>query len=290
MLRTVAVVVAVVLFLALFVFGWDKSWSYVKGTQRVVNEEVDSRAPMRLEVARVKSLIDKQNQIILEHEDKILNLESRRQATAKLIAEAQEKLSNETELLRRIKALLDENREEYQIGRVVYSRAEVSNDSLQRLEAVKKMQETTAFHENLLADLDVATKQGRTSLTEARQHLVELKNAVARLEVRDSNAELRLEVARLTNAVAGAPLTADSELEKAYRNLESRVAQKENQAGAKLTELQGQFRIDYSGAIATRDASAEIGKLLESTGSAKHAPDALQTRPSAADSLQELNQ
>lgn len=289
MLKKVIIAIAIVSALMLLVFGWDKSWSYVKGTQQVINEEADNQAPMRLERARITALIQKKNEEILSYEDKICDLEARRSATARSVAGAQKKLQAEKNLLKRIKGLLDEKNKQYTIGRNTYTYAEVNADALERLEAVKRMQENVAFNQTLLADLDKAIKQGRGSLGEARKRLVELRNGIERLEARNANADVRLEVARLTNAVAGAPLSADSELEKAVRNYDRRVGQKERRAESRLHASSGQFRIDYSAAMVTQDAAAEIEQLLNEGSRDTVVNPAPQTRPSAADALDELD-
>ena len=287
MLKKAIIAVGVIFVLMLLVFGWEKSWSYVQGTKQVLNDEADDRTPMKLESARITALIQKENETVLSYEDRICDLEARRDATARSIGEANRKLAAEMDLLKRIKALLDEKRDKYTIGRNTYTYAEVNADALERLEAVKRMQEGIAFNETLIADLDTAIKQGRGSLGEARKRLVELKSGVARMEARNANADVRLEVAKLTNSIAGAPLSADSELEKAVRNYDRRVGQKERRAESRLNASNGQFRIDYSAAMVTQDASTEIGQMLGETPQETDVPPVPTTRPSAADALQE---
>jgi hypothetical protein len=286
MWKQVLIVIAVVAGLALLVFGWDKSWSYVKGTQQVVNEEVDERSPMRFENARITSLIEKENSNVLTYEDRICDLEARRDGAARAVAEGQKRLQAEGDLLKRIKGLLDEKRERYVIGPCQYTYAEVNADALERLEALKRMQEDITFNESLVRDLDTSIKQGRGSLAESRKRLVELNHAMVRLEARNANADVRLEVAKLANAIAGAPLAADSELEKACHNYERRVAQKERRAESRLAAGKGQFRIDYSAAMVTQDASAEIAHLLGGKAPEAVPAEAPKSKPSAADALE----
>ena len=203
MLKKIIIAAAVVLVLAIVIFGWPKTWSYLCGTQQILNEEVDDRTPMRLESARITALIQKENEAVLSYEDSICDLEARRDSTMRAIEEARKKLQAEMDLLKRIKALLDEKREQYTIGRNTYTYAEVNADALERIEAVKRMQEDIAFKQSLVNDLDRAVKQGRGSLADAHKRLAELNNAMERLHARDANADVRLQVAKLTNAIAG---------------------------------------------------------------------------------------
>jgi len=282
--------IAVVAVLAVLVFGLEKSWSYIEGTKQVINEEVDDRAPMRLESARVTSLVRKENEDVLAYEDKLCDLEARRDATARAVEEGRKRLQAEMDLLGRIKALLDEKRDQYVIGRNTYTYAEVNADALERLEGVKRMEEAITFNESLIRDLDQAIKQGRGSLAESRKRLAELKSAMTRLETRNTNADLRLEVAKLANAIAGAPLSADSELEKAFQNYERRVAQKERRAEARLVASNGQFRIDYSAAMVTQDAAGEIGRFLDAGRSQDPAVTSPDSKPSPVGVMENTGQ
>jgi Skp family chaperone for outer membrane proteins len=287
MLKKIIIAVGILFALAVVVLGWEKTSSYVIGTGRVLNQEADDRAPMRLERARIEALIQKERENVLAFEDKVADLEGRRDATARGIEEAKKRLEADMNLLKRIKALLDEKRDQYCIGRQTYTYAEVNADALERVQEVERMQEVVAFNDSLLADLDAALKQGRSGLGESHKRLAELKNGVARLEQRNVNAEIRLQVAQLTNAIAGAPLSADSELEKAVRNYERRVSAKERSATTRFLAGMGQFRIDYSPAIVTQDASVEIGRMLGEAGQERPLPAAPQRRPSAVDVIQD---
>ncbi len=290
MLKKVVIAVVILFVLAVIVLGWDKTTSYISGTRQVLHQEVDDRTPMRLEKARIEVLISQEQAKLVAFEDKVAELEGQRDIAARSVEEARRDLAAEMELLKRIKALLDEEREHYTIGRATYSFAEVNADALERLQQVERMQEAIAFHESLLTDLDAAIRQGASSLGEARKRLTELKNGLARLEQRNVNAEIREQVAQLANAVAGAPLSADSELEKAMRNYERRIGAKERRATARLSTGMGQFRIDYSSAMVTQDAASEIDRLLSAGSAAKPVAEARQARPLLGEVLEDMQE
>jgi len=290
MWKGILVGIAVVAVLAVMVFGLEKSWSYIEGTKQVINEEVDDRAPMRLESARVTALVRKENEDVLAYEDKLCDLGARRDAAARAVEEGRKRLQAEMDLLGRIKALLDEKRDQYVIGRNTYTYAEVNADALERLEGLKRMEEAIAFNESLIRDLDQAIKQGRGSLAESRKRLAELKSAMTRLETRNTNADLRLEVAKLANAIAGAPLSADSELEKAFQNYERRVSQKERRAESRLAAGHNQFRIDYEAAMVTQDAAGEIGRFLDAGRSQDPTATSPDSKPSPVEVMENTGQ
>jgi hypothetical protein len=279
------IAVGVVMVVTLLVFGWEKSWSYVQGTRSVLNQEADAGTPIKLESARIAALVQKESDAILAREDKICDLETRRRSMAQTVEEGKKGIRSEMAVLRQVKILLDEKKPEYQIGRATFTYAEVNSDALDRVATVRRMQEGIAADEVLLADLDGAIKQGYSSLNDARKRIVELKNGMARLEARNANAEVRLELAKLTNVVAGDQLTADSELKKAVQNFENRVAQKERQAVVRLNGANRQFRIDYSAAMVTQEATTEIERVLTNDATSKPTPPAPAAPRSASEAL-----
>ena len=289
MLKKVLVGGGAVLLLAVFVFGWERTVSYVDGAREYANTELDDKVPMDLEASRIQVLIRKENEWIISYEDKVADLEGRRDGATRKIDEAKRQLVRQVATLQRVKTLLDQKKARYTIGGDSYSFAEVNNDALKRLKDVKTIQETIAFHESLVRDLDVVVKQGRGNLAECHKKLVELASAMERLEAKDANADVRLELAKLANSLSGAPLVANSELEKAYRNYQRRVEQKERRATSRLSAGKAAYRIDYDAAFVTEDASSEIGKLLAGPTEASRPPvEAPVQKPDATDALENV--
>ena len=279
----------VVLLLAVLVFGWERTVSYVEGAREYANKELDDKVSMDFEASRIQTLIRKENEQILSYEDKVADLEGRRDGAIRKIDEAKKQLARKTATLRRIKTLLDQKKAQYTIAGHRYRFAEVNNDALQRLKGVETLQEAVAFHESLVSDLDAAVKQGRGNLGECHKKLVELTSAMERLEAKNANADVRLEVAKLANSLSGAPLAASSELEKAFRNYERRVGQKERRATSRLNAGKAAYRIDYDAAFVTEDASSEIGKLLAGPIDASSIPvDTPVEKPSASEVLESV--
>ena len=281
----------VVVLLSVFVLGWDKAVSYVDGAREHANKELDDKVPMDFEASRVQALIRKENQKILAYEDRVYDLESRRDGSASKIDDAKKQLARETATLQRIKALLDQKQPKYVIGGKNYSLAEVGHDALQRLKDVKSLQETISFHESLVTDLDTAAKQGRGNLAECRKRLVARTSEMERLKARNLNADVRMEISRLANSLADAPLAGSSELEKAFQNYDRRVRAKERRAASRLNAGKANYRIDYDAAFVTEDASAEIGKFLAGPANMSQAPAAAPVeKPSAVEALEDAGQ
>ena len=265
-MKTLIMAVGIVAVLALLVFGGEKTWSYLKGGRQVINEEVDKNSPMPLEAARVKSLVDTEANRILEYEDKVADLQARANSAERTIQDLGQKVESETVLLKKIKGMLELKQEKYNIGGRSYTFAEVNADALARLESVRGMQESIRLQESLLTDLEKAAKTGIGNLAVARKNQMELTNKISQLEARNSNADLKMEVANLTGAVGSSPFSPSSELEKSFRNYETRVAQKERRAESRLTMSAGNSgapKIDYSTSVVTQDASKEISSFLE---------------------------
>jgi chromosome segregation ATPase len=256
------VVLAVLVALVIGVFGWDKAQSYGKAIPVTIQQQVDNKTPMVLEKNRIQVLIGKANSDILIHQDKICELQARRDTLGREIDCATRKLCGEMELLKRIKEMLAEKCESYVIGCRTYSFAEVNSDALERVKTVERLQEDITFRKSLGEDLDRGIRQGQDNLVQTRKQLAELRNLVERLETREATANIRLELARLTDAATGSPLSQDSELEKAIANYTQRITHKERQAEFSLTNGNGQSRIDYTKTIVSQDAIGEIDKIL----------------------------
>jgi hypothetical protein len=258
----IVVVLAILVALVVGVFGWDKTRSYADAIPVTIQQKVDDTTPMVLEKNRIIVLIDQANKDILLHQDKICDLQARRDTLGREIDCATRKLCGEMELLKRIKEMLAEKCEKYQIGCKTYSLDEVNIDALERVKMVERLQEDIRLRKSLGEDMDRAIQQGQDNLVQSRKKLAELRNMLELLETREVTANIRLELARLTDSATGAPLSQDSELEKAIANYTQRIAKKERLAESHLTNGSGQARIDYTKVLAHQDAEKEIDRLL----------------------------
>jgi chromosome segregation ATPase len=252
----VAIASVVVIIAAAVVFGGEKLWSYARGGSAVLNHQLDTSTPTALEVARIRVLIDSQGQKIQKYDETLLDLQSRADAAARNIEALDNRLGGERQLLQQVKSMLDRGESVYLIGTRQYTREQVNTDALARLEQCKQMQEELAFQSALKGDLDAAIDQGRRNMADARRQHGQLTNQLARLEARDANADVRAEIAALTGAVQGAPVGQSSELERAFLNLERRVALKERRILAAGGNVQAAMLIDYSATHLPDDAAA----------------------------------
>ena len=291
MVKKLIVGFIIVFSLSVIVLGWDKTVSYFEGAKEQANKELDEKVPMEFESSRIQALIRTENERIFDYEDRIGDLEGRQDSAKRKIDDAKKQLAGQMATLKKIKTLLDQKEEKYKIGNNIYSFAEVNNDALSRLKDVSNLKETIAFHESLVNDLDGAIKQGRGNLGECRKKLVELTTTVESLKARNANADIRMEVASLANSLAGAPLAADNELEKAFRNYERRVSQKESRATSRLNSGKANYRIDYDTAFVTEDAATEIGKFFGQDLSVDEVTVATPVdKPNVAIAIEEINQ
>ncbi len=285
-MKSIVIVASIVLVLGLVVLGGEKTWSYAKGGQRMINEKVDQTSPMPLEAARIRALMDRENERVLQYEDKVLDLQGRAEATQKSVAEFTKKLDGEKQLIEQIGTLLAKRQERYLIGGHEYSLAEVNSDALGRVEACKKTQEDIEFQKSLLHDLNLAVEQGRQSLGEAKKKYTELGGQLARLETRNANADIRMEVATLTNSLTSAPVSGNSALEDAFKNYERRVAQKERRAVSRLAATNAPHLINYDSNMVTQDAVPEIDRFLKSSSAQPPSSQTPETKPPASDAVQ----
>lgn len=288
MLKKILIGVVIVFSLSIIVLGWDKTVSYVEGGREHTNKELDKKVPLEFEVSRAQALMRKETDRISGYECKLADLAGRRDLTSRKIKEVQAQLVGKKATLRKIMTLLEQKKEQYQIGPNVYTFAEVNNDALARLQDVRKMEENVAFHESLVHDLDGAIKQGRSNLVECRSKLAELNSKIEHLRVRNTNANIRGEVAKLANSLVGAPLLADSELEKVTANIERQVVTNERRVEARLNSGKANYKIDYDAVFMLEDAATEIGNYLGQASTDNISAVTPVDKPSAAEAIAEV--
>ena len=264
MLRNVLIGIAILAVLCVLVFGAERTWSYVKGGQKVITGGVDGNIPMPIEIGRAEALIESQGDSLFAYEDKVADLEGKANVQRRTITDLEEELAEEKRLLKVIKGRLDEKQETYTIGGHTWSFAQVSNDAIARVRHCCKMNEQLAFHRSILRDLEAGASQGGQNLAEARKQLVDLRHGLEQLKTRETNAAIRAEIASMANALNAGPFGPNSELENVMQNIERRVASQERRAEARLSPTQSGSMIDWHAEVVTEDASAEIGRLLES--------------------------
>ena len=262
-MKNILIVLAAVFVAAVVVLGGEKTLSYLRGGRILASEHVDANSPMRLEAARVRALLDGSRQKAVAYEDRVFDLQGRAETSSQTVASLRAKLADEKRALEKARGLLAEARESYVISGRTYSHNEVSADAMKRIEECRRLEQDIAFQESLARDLAQGQEQGRKNLSEARRSLKQLETELARLETRNVNADVRLEIAALANGVSGAPIGAESsELDRAFKNYERRVSQKERQAASRLATANTAHMIDYSESTAPADTPAAITAFL----------------------------
>lgn len=260
------------------VFGAEKTWSYLTAGREAIQDEVGRSAPMGLEATRIRALIQAKNDEILRHEEKVADLQSRAEAAAKTLEETRRKLEAERGLLARIKEMLDSRQDRYTVGGNTYTHAEINADAIARVDACRKLQADIDEQSLALSELRKAVGQGQATAGDARHKLKELAQALNRMEARNANADLRLELAQITAGITATPVGQNSELERAVNNYERRVAGKERRASVGLGVGESAL-INYDKTAVAQDASVEIERFLTPRQAPPTSPAT--TRPSA---------
>lgn len=110
MIKKIVIGICIVFLLCVFVLGWGKTVSYVDGAREQANKELDDNVPMNFESSRIQALINKESERIFKYEDRVAELEGRRDSTAKKIQGANKELADHLSTLSKIKILLDQKR------------------------------------------------------------------------------------------------------------------------------------------------------------------------------------
>lgn len=258
----------------ILVLGFGKVSSYLKGGRALINDKLDKSTPMEFEAARVQELIAAKERELSQYDDKLAEIEYQRAQTGRRISEVQKKLDDEKKVLAHIGKLLEDKRDVYTINGHDYSSTQVNSDAKARVERAKQLGNSLADYGRMLKEQEQAINVARQNLGNARNKVASLKTEFQQLQMRNTNADLRLEMARMVGDLGQTPEVA-GELLKAKENYERRVASAERAADRSLAGPSSNGGIDYSAVVESGDAKAEIDAFLKGT------PAASTTRPSA---------
>ena len=260
-LKKLILTIIVLVFVACALFGIEKSWSYVRGGGRAVNQQVDARMPMSFESARIEELVAGKQREIEGQDAALAEIKCQITENERRTNDLRRRLGHEKELLAHVRTLLEQKRDQYVIGGRNYTFAQINADALRHIEDVRRLAEEIASNDALLQETRQQADAGRQTLASKRQELAQLQREFETLQVRNTVADMRLELSSLRDRLVSFNV-GSGELEKAFLNYQRRVAVKEHQADDRLGREGAAGRIDYSAEVPAGDAISEINRVL----------------------------
>ena len=229
-IKTVGAVVASVMALAIFVYGWTNVRTSATAAARNLGREIEEAKPDVQLYAEIQVGLEDFDQQIRDYESRLSEVERKREDTSQQLTQLRRQLKNERRILAQAKTLLDEDHEYHFVNTRRYSRSEIHADALVRLEHCQQLDGKVRTVTQSLAQLDTAIAESRRILTEAQTarsaKLAELQTLQARLE----NAKLLDQVHELTDSMRISPRHVETELARRFDRFEERVERAERGA------------------------------------------------------------
>ena len=242
--------------------GFEKAGSYFWGAVHVANDKLDRNMPMDFEAARVTELMAAKERELTQYDDKVTEIEWQKSQTARRISEVKDQIEREKKVLARISEILSIKQEVYTVAGRQCTAVQVSTDAKTHLDRAKQLEVALADYNRLSGEQDRAVNAARQNLTEAKGKLVALKTQFQQLQMRNTSAELRLEVAKMVGDLNKSP-EVGGELARAKENYERRIALTERAADRALSTSTNSGTIDYIAESNNEDTKAEIDTYLK---------------------------
>ena len=245
-LTSIGKVVIVVAVLAVLLFGWGTVWSHVKAVQTESAAKISSVASDTHEAARIRVLLRESNEKILDHADKLADAEGHRARTQSEIASLQGEITKQKEILAKAKDLLSgAGGQMIDVNGKQYSRQQVEDDAVARVAHFKALIEKAKLKGQVIGRLDAAIRDGRTNLAKAKTMRQGNADGLKILEIRLQNARVIESVATFAQGLSEDPLGPQTELGKAFRSFEKRVASLERRNDVLSSENRDGLVVDY---------------------------------------------
>ena len=232
--------------LAILLLGWGTVWSHIKAVRVESAERISSVASDSHEANRIRVLLRASDDKILAHQDKLADLEHQRARIASEMVALRGRIANQREILVRARELLsDPGRGTMDVNGRLYTRQQVEEDAVARVSDLKALSANLQLQEQVIGRLDAALRDGQANLAKARQIREENVAQLNLLEIRLQNARVIESVATFAQGLDEDPLGPQSELGKAFRSFERRVASLERRNDGVTAEHRPGMIVDY---------------------------------------------
>jgi len=262
-------IILLVVFIGLI--GWGAAWSHLRAFQSESAEKLSSVASDSHEATRIRVLLRDCDEKILEHADKLAGAEGHRARTRREIVDLRDDKSREKRILKRAKELLsDTTQTRLNINGREYSLRQVEDDAVARVSNVKALDEKIALAEQVGSRLDMAIRDGEANLSKAKKLRQEMAERLNLLEIRLKSARVIESVAAFTEGLSENPIGPQTDLGKAFRSFEKRVASLERRNDVVSSGSRGGTIVDYE-STSTVSALQAIDEVLadETSGPGK---------------------
>lgn len=285
--KTIAIGLIGVTILTALILGPMKAWSHASALFSRINTGVDDITSDAQELARIQVLLRSQERNITAYQDRLAELDAQLESDETLLSQWNRELENQRDILSQERELLKQDRAEYLIKGRNFTRQQVEEDALSRIEFAKQLSEKIDQKSKLVANLQAALDEGHNNLQKAKASRRNQVDQVKALEARLNNARALSAVAAIVEDLGSAPLGAETELSQAFSTLEKRVRIVERRSQPQSDERPFGMVINWD-TEADADASEALSVYLDSvSGSPANDNDSILPDSSSALSVGE---
>ena len=247
---------------AVLVLGWDSVSTTVAGANKGVQEAFEEAKSDVQKAAELEVLLEKLGSDIEEHADKLAEVEERQEKWVGHGEQIEQELVKQQGILRRAKRMLDGTEDQFRIGGRSYTREELNEDALARVDHCKRLDQEATSARCVVEQLEGSVQQGRKALSQSHSQRRQLAAKLATLTARLGNARMMAEVNDAIAQLRSSPFEPQTKLARELARFESRVRDVERDLERKARTCQGDMIVDWEGGARPKDARSAITELL----------------------------
>ncbi|MCY2987573.1 MAG: hypothetical protein NTY19_06880 [Planctomycetota bacterium] len=266
MLRSLLWLVGVAVAILALVLG-PAVFSHLRAVREVAREGIEGALPEVEQAARIRILLQDMDGKILDYQDKLGEVADRTAAEQTAVQRIQQDVNADKQILKQAKDLLEQSRDQYQIGGKSYLKEQLCADVLARVRRCERLEKELQTRRQLAEKLAATEAEGQANLQKAKDVKREKVAELQSLEARLRNAGLLAQVNELTSKLHESPLSPGTELGRAFADFDKRVRKEERRADYFAAETSGGLVVNWNGSAAdnTAEAKQALERLLANT-------------------------
>ena len=242
------------------VLGWQPVKGYLITGTDMVKTTIEESVPFEVEVKRLESMIDDLNNVVAEHTRTCMERQVDYELLQEELSERETLIKSQRSDLIKAQALLNTQDDTFVISNKMYSRDEVNQDTLKRLEKFESDQKLLDIRRQTTNTLGQALADAREQLEGMKQKRTEYSEMLQVLRANHMQLEARKQLAATVKGLNLPSIDNEfGEVSELFSRLNKRI-KVENQMIDTLPQKKN-FNIDYSNA--NDDSSPAVMERLE---------------------------
>lgn len=206
------------------VIGFPAAYSYCKTSAGIVRDGIQDNIPFEVEVARLEQMVDDLDEVIRRHQKLVLEREVDHEMIEEELDDREFEIEKQKDDLSQARDLLRSDETAFVIGTRSYTRGQVREDALKRVEAFENAREMLDIRRETAATLGQALASARHQLGEMRQKRVEYVEMLQSLRAEHLQLEARKQLAATVQGLGLPDIDSEfGDVENLYQRLSKRL-------------------------------------------------------------------